>query len=189
MAILLSKAGSKLYNPLILTLMVSLCLLAACSSMKPPEYCKGLCLEAETSTLSGLFIVERGQEASGGEFVRSLETNEADLSDHMQAPNPNDWFRLEFEVEPGRYTIKTWVAAKDFASDSFYVQLNDEPYFIYSFNNTSVRDVYPGFVTDKLREASDDPKVFDLKAKNSLTFFMRESGAALDRLELIPVLD
>ncbi len=182
-----TKALAKPLSIFYFGLILSLGFLAACSKSDLPAYCTGLCIEAETGLPLGAFIRVQSAEASGGAFVRSLYHNEADIHNHMQAPDQKDSLTFEFEAEPGKYTIKAWVSAKDLASDSFYVKLNSQPYFVYSFNNTAANSVFPEFVEDNLREASDDPKVFTLVKRNTLIFYMRETGAGLDRLELIPL--
>ena len=160
--------------------------ISACSGEMAPQACLAPCYEAEAAVLRGAFVISESDLASGNAYVRTPERLETDISDHMEVPDPND--RLEFRLteKPGTYAIKVWVAGKDLASDSFYVRVNDEPYFVYSFNNTGAIETYPEFIADFVRHGNDDPKLFVLDEQATLTFYLREAGAALDKLELIP---
>ncbi len=162
--------------------------LNACNSIELPlqSSCTRACVEAESATLFGVFQLSQNLEASGQQVVRSPQPNETNISDRMQAPDVTQRFELSFTASAGNYHVKTFVAAADDASDSFYVQVNDEPYFVYSFKDAAGIQTYPEVQEDFLREGSIEPKLIKLKeGRNSLTFYLRETGAELDKLEFI----
>lgn len=162
--------------------------LNACSSIELPlqSSCTGACIEAEGATLFGMFQLSQNLEASAQQVVRSPQPNETNISDRMQAPDITQRFELSFTASVGSYHVKTFVAAPDDASDSFYVQVNDDPYFVYSFKEAAGIRNYPNLQEDFLREGSTEPKIIKLKeGRNKLTFYLRETGAELDKLEFI----
>ncbi len=162
--------------------------LAACGLTELPlqSSCTQLCVEAESARLYGLFELSSKLGASGQQVIRSPQPNETTISDRMQAPDITQRFELSFTATAGNYYVKTFVAAPDDASDSFYVQVNDDPYFVYSFNDVAGKQNYPELQEDFLRDGLADPKLIRLKeGRNSLTFYLRETGAELDKLEFI----
>jgi hypothetical protein len=160
-----------------------LALLGACQS---PQLGSSLVIEAETAELFGSFKVVDFKSASGGKYVTTPQPNESKLSDLLQLPDKQQRIELTLKVPPGNYLIKVWVAARDDSDDSFYVQLDDELYFTYFFDDIRKRNAYPDFSQGYLKDNGGNPKLFSLtEGSHKLSFYLRETGARLDKLELV----
>ena len=165
-------------------------IIVACTEVAANKVCAVPCFEAETARLYGSFKKVASSQASGGYYVTTPQPIEIDISDLTQLPDISQRVELPFRLEAGRYLLKVWVAARDDSDDSFYLRLDDGNYFTYHFSELRQRGLYPGFASDYVRHASAEPVVFEVdEGDHVLTFYLRETGARLDKIEFELVQD
>lgn len=151
----------------------------------PTASCAGLAQEAESGVVFGDMKVLTSVTASGGKAVGSDENSSVDYSE-----NPDARHRVDYCMKvatPGIYRIKTWVAGESVGADSFLVQLNQGDAYTYSFADiVRTANPFPNFTEDYVKGLNvADPLEFSLSAgEQRLSFYLREDGAQLDKLEL-----
>ena len=160
----------------------------------PPDggQCGGLAQEAEAGTLQNGFVVGNDAAASGGQYVHV--PNGSGSGYKFDANGPRVTYCVTV-AEAGQYLVRANAYARNGSDNSFFLRVDDEPITPYLWDfplNTAYSEYY---VSDRRgREAV----VLELSAgEHNLTFYLREDGARLDRLELeriaspndIPLLD
>jgi len=161
-------------------------LLSSCGESEPSllKLCEGVCIEAETATLFGEFRIESFTEASDGAYVTTPQPNETEIADLLQLADKTQRIELPVTLPEGTYKIKLWVAGKDDSDDSFYVQFDNETYFTHHFIGVREKGFFPKFSEDVIRNAKGEERLFEISEGNHLlTFYLRETGARLDRVE------
>ena len=151
----------------------------------PTASCGPLMQEAETGVVFGEIKVLNRATASGAKAIGTDENAVLDFTE-----NPDARHRVDYCVKvatPGIYRIKTWVAGDNVGADSFLVQVNKGDAYTYSFADI-VRNAnpYPNFSEDYVKGLNvADPLEFSFSAGDQrLSFYLREDGAELDKLEL-----
>jgi hypothetical protein len=137
-----------------------------------------LWLEAEHGQgLSAPMRVEATPEASGGQYVWVPERT-GNLTD-ASAPGGEALYQFTAPVT-GTYVVWGQVSAPSTASDSFFVAMDEAPYFVWGLP----RDVSGAWQWAALSEAGSKQAVrFELAAgEHTLRVKQREDGAKLDRL-------
>ena len=146
----------------------------------PPPPSDSLSLEAEEGQLFGAFEVFSDSAASGGQAVRVPVT--VDIPD-TQRPNN----RVDFSVnisQPGLYRVETRVRGFDGIRDSFFAGIGND--FNSAFRWNIPRNA--NFRTDNIAGNGQDPFLFELGSGiHTLSIYVREEGAELDRIEFILV--
>lgn len=171
---------------------LSLLVLGACRRAEPSllQVCAGICYEAESADLYGLFRIEALDQASDGFYVTTPQPNEAKIADLIQLADKSQRIELPFQLDAGSYAIKIWVAGEDDSDDSFYIQLDDEAYITHHFSDIVKEGRFPAFTTDYLLNSKGERRRFVLsEGRHKLTFYLRETGARLDRVEFEPLED
>lgn len=145
-----------------------------------PLDCIGMESEAELGRLSGGFAVGNDTNASGGQFVHVPSGG----GDEYSGPNMQRKADYCFTVEEaGDYVIAANVYGADDGSNSFYVQVNDEPSEGYKWHspiNTTYGLAY-------VSSATENPVTLALPAgEHTVSVFVRETGTRLDKVALIP---
>ncbi|MEQ8674971.1 MAG: PKD domain-containing protein [Aggregatilineales bacterium] len=144
----------------------------------PSLACGGLVQEAENGILGGTFVVGTDATASGGQYVHAPEG-----SGSRYSPNSPSLVTLCFNVaEAGTYQLRGWVQASDGSSDTFFVTVNGST-FLWDLPTTA------SFVQDYMNDLGvADPVQVTLPTGNvEIIVRLREDGARLDKLELVPV--
>jgi hypothetical protein len=139
-----------------------------------------LWLEAEHGQgLSAPMRVEATPEASGGQYVWVPERT-GNLTD-ASAPGGEALYQFTAPVT-GTYVVWGQVSAPSTASDSFFVAMDEAPYFVWGLP----RDASGAWQWAALSEAGSKQAVrFELAAgEHTLRVKQREDGAKLDRLVL-----
>ena len=138
-------------------------------------------IEAEAANLSGAFQIQQDPSASQGLFVEIPDG----FGNGGPNPRTNDnWLDFEFSVPAdGVYSLRGRVRGSDSDGDSFYV--------IPSQNAARVTWDIPisgSFVEDDVQDrASSQPVEMQLETGfHTVRVYLREDGAQLDWLELIP---
>lgn len=161
-------------------------------SPAPIILCSGdLRQEAEEAKRFGLFELMQDAKASGGIFIGSP-------ANAPNAASPVANHRLEFCLtvqQAGTYAVEGAFLAPNESSDSFYIQLNNQPGAAQQWNISPASDVN-GPVTDepgsegsrsRRRPYLDSvaPGIFQLApGQHILTLYHRESGTGVDWIEL-----
>lgn len=156
----------------------------------PNLQCGPFVQEAENGKLYGEFQVASQASASGGQFVRTPDGDQAPfLKDSMTQPSIANRLEYCFNVtQEGTYALETFVAGNDDSDDSFWVRFDTEEPFQYLFGDITNQtpNPYPNFTQDfaRDRQGNDPVEVSLSPGKHYVTFFMRESDTRLDKLEL-----
>ncbi len=147
-------------------------------SEPPPSQCEGLIKEAEDGDLRGDFVVGSDAQASGGEFVHV-----PDGSGSTGSPNAARSAAYCFTVQqPGEYRVKATTSAADGTSDSFFVRVDGDPTDAYLWDLRRSAGFTDDFVSNR---GGDDPVTLTLAAgEHTVTVYLREDGARLDKVEL-----
>ncbi|MCP4426223.1 MAG: S8 family serine peptidase [Chloroflexi bacterium] len=134
--------------------------------------------EAEEATLYGNFTLGNDASASGGQYIHAPEG-----SGNFYGGLDSD-HRAEFNFyvdTPGTYQIKGWLYTPDAGSDSFYYTVNGLP----AIGTTWTTFIHTSFEVETIGEFHNDPYEIYLPTGNhTVTIYVRETGAALDKLEL-----
>ncbi len=150
----------------------------------PMAVCSDLFQEAEFGLLSGGFVVEADPAASDGAFVQVPNNGGGSGS----GPNESSAEYCFNVSQAGTYHIRARVMAPDGQSDSFWMQVNDEPANAYRWSLSSENDSY--YVDEAIEvSGSNGPLtiVVDAPGTQIVTVYVREDGARLDTIELVPV--
>ncbi len=160
-------------------------LTASYEERAPTANCGALAQEAEAGVVFGDMKLLTTATASGGKAVGSDENASLDYTE-----NPDARHRVDYCMKvatPGIYRIKTWVAGQSVGADSFLIQVNKGDAYTYSFADI-VRNAnpFPSFTEDYVKGLNvADPLEFNFSAGDQrLSFYLREDGAQLDKLEL-----
>ncbi len=163
----------------------------------PVFTCGPLIQEAEDADLVGgsLVIADdvEGGNASGGKFVHVPDSDQPGglTFDDLDGPKNVHYTEFCFNVEvAGQYMIKTWVAGFDDSDDSFWVTVNDNEPYLYSFFDVRLgiapnAQIFPLFTEDFVRnEDEGDVKVSLTAGEHIIRFHYRESDSRLDKVAL-----
>ncbi|MDO6762462.1 carbohydrate binding domain-containing protein [Agarivorans sp. 1_MG-2023] len=137
-------------------------------------------LEAESATLTGLFIKGSDSKASAGGYIYSTDANKYYEG---TAKNAN---RAEFSFNAtgaGSYQLKGTAYAIDGGADSFWIQVNGGDTYLW---DTHDQPVYLEMDVNN-RGVADQIEVDLSQGQNTITVYVREDGARLDQLRLIPL--
>lgn len=159
--------------------------------------CNSLVQEAEDAELVGNFVIAddlEGGNASGGKYAHIPDGDQpGTVKDSMLEPDLNHYISLCFSTEvAGDYKIKTWVAGFDDSDDSFWVSVNDQPVYLYSFSEivkgtVEMPNPFPKFTENYLSDIITVayPVILTLApGEQNIKFYHRESDARLDKVEL-----
>lgn len=163
---------------LVMSLEATVVLAAAPSAFTQPAACGDLDQEAESGVLDGDFVVGNDAAASGGQYV------------HVPDGSGNAKFGSTSKVTfcmtasaAGTYRVKGWVYAPESTDDSFFVRINGQPATGYLWDAPLGTSYGPDYVRD--RDESSPIEVDLTAGEHSITVFLREDGARLDRIALI----
>jgi len=141
--------------------------------------CGGLIQEAEDGTLTGNFMIGLDGAASDGRYIHLPNGS----GNQWNGPDPAYKADYCFNVPTtGSYRIKGWIYAASGSDNSFYVQVDDSPSngYLWDFpkNTTYLLD----YVSN--RNGADPVEVTLSAGEHTVSIFLREDGARLDKLEL-----
>ncbi len=154
------------------------------SPTPPPtgSQCSGLVREAEAGTLQNGFVIGSDAKASGGQYVHV--PNGVGNSYNFAANGAQATYCVTV-AEAGQYLVLANAYAVDGNDNSFFVRVDNQPAapYIWDFPSNTTYNQY--YVSDRRgREAV----VLELaEGEHYLTFYLREDGARLDRVELEPI--
>lgn len=158
--------------------------------------CGPLVQEAEDAELvGGKFVIandEQGGNASGGKYVHIPDNDKPGTQvDSPLQPDPVHYISFCFTVETaGDYRIKTWVTGFDDSDDSFWVIVNDQDPYHYSFadvvkGTAKNAQTFPLFTEDYVKDLGvGDITVTLPVGEHTIRFHHRESDSRLDKLAL-----
>lgn len=163
----------------------------------PVSTCGPMIQEAEAADLAGgsLIIADdvEGGNASGGKFVHVPDSDQPGglTFDDMDEPKNIHYIEFCFDVEvAGEYMIKTWVAGFDDSDDSFWVTVNENEPYLYSFSDVTRgkvenAQVFPLFTEDFVKnEGEGDVRASLTAGEHIIRFHYRESDSRLDKVAL-----
>ncbi len=163
----------------------------------PVSTCGPMIQEAEAADLEGgsLIIADdvEGGNASGGKFVHVPDSDQQGglTFDDMDEPKNIHYIEFCFNVEvSGEYMIKTWVAGFDDSDDSFWVTVNDNEPYLYSFadvrrGSAANAEAFPLFTEDFVRNEGEGDVITNFAAgEHIIRFHYRESDSRLDKVAL-----
>ncbi|MEQ8673736.1 MAG: malectin domain-containing carbohydrate-binding protein [Aggregatilineales bacterium] len=138
----------------------------------------GLVQEGEAGVRAGNFVVANDTIASGGQYVHVPEGTGSNYS-----PGSSSNVRFCFPVtEAGTYRLKAWVHSADGGADSFYVGYNGATIQW----NTEINTIYSiGYVRGSGTPINSAQEYTLSSGNQEFTFFLREDGARLDKVELV----
>jgi len=145
-----------------------------------PPACSGLSQEAEAGTMRGSMSIITNPTASGQQAVSS-----ANGSGRFYTPKLENYAEYCVTVPTtGDFRIDATTIAPNFLSDSFFVQIDDDPDLIVWDVQQSI-----GWVDDAVSDRGvADPVIVNLSAgDHTIRFIQREDVTALDKFELVPV--
>lgn len=157
----------------------------ATATASPPPSTQGQCSpglaqEAEAGMLSGGFVAGSDSAAGGGQFVH-VPNGTGDLSSiTSNSPRADYCFTV---ATPGSYRIRTSVLAPSDVDNSFFVQVDGAPAIGYLWSMPALSTYQTRSVTDRNNQ-SQTVNVTLGAGQHSVTFFLREDGTRLDRVEL-----
>ncbi|MGB0384737.1 MAG: SdrD B-like domain-containing protein [Ardenticatenaceae bacterium] len=145
--------------------------------------CGPLLQEAEDGSLMGNFVVGDDAAASGGQYVHvpNGQGNSYTLNSQQRV---DYCFVID---EPGVYNIKGFVYAASGQDNSFFAQVNGSPMNGYVWDFPKNTDYLSDLVSD--RNGADPVLVVLDAGEHTVSIFLREDGARLDKLELQKVYD
>ena len=148
----------------------------------PNGTCGPLTQEAEDAQLSGSFSIGTDSGASNGQYITA-----GGYSNSID--NNNDQAVLCFKVTtPGTYRLRGWVLAPKSSSNSFFVQIDDQPANGYLWQMPLSTSYQPVYLTN--RGSGPDPvEVFLDAGEHQVVFFEREKNTFLDKVQLVLVGD
>lgn len=149
------------------------------STPLPPVGCGPLEQEAEDGTLVGSFLREADSNASGGEYVYTLDST-PDIWNGSDGANYVT-FCVTVPTD-GTYRIKAVSSANDTSADSFYVQVDGEPVNGYIWDTPQSTSFTSSYVGD--RNGTNPVEVPLTAGNHTITFSLRESGTKLDKFAL-----
>ncbi|MEM9773379.1 MAG: hypothetical protein AAF902_02280 [Chloroflexota bacterium] len=149
-----------------------------------PDRCGGLQQEAETAKLYGNFIVGASEYASGGQFIFVPRESSPSIAAINQAHRADFCVRV---TESGRYRIIGRTSAMDAETNSFFVAVNGIPNQGILWDVRSEDKFVNGEVQDR---GNPDAHVVELTAgQHTISFYLRETDAKLDRISLVQFKD
>jgi len=141
----------------------------------------GLIQEGEDGQLFGAFEIGIDANASGGQYVHVPNG----FGNSNTVINPANRVDYTFDIaQAGLYQVNTSIYAEGSPDNSFFVGLDNDLTAAFRWNIFVNRVYREDAVANNT--AGIDPFFFDLSAGiHTLSFYHREDGARLDRLELI----
>lgn len=142
----------------------------------PGPACDGLVREGEDGTLAGRFAIGSDSAASNGAYAHVPDG----LGGNSVA-DPADSAAYCFTVaQAGTYRIVADVYAADDYSDSFFVDAGTGPTYLWDIPTNTT------YVSDPVSDRNgDDPVEVDFGVgEQTVTVYLREDGARVDRVEL-----
>ena len=135
--------------------------------------------DAQAGLLSGAFEVGSDPAASIGQYVYVPNG----IGTRFDGPDDTHKITYTFNLlEEGTYRIKGAVYAANGSDDSFWVKVNDSPAGGYLWDVLQNTGYLQDYVNDR---NGADPVEVNLKAGlNKVTFYLREDGTRLDKIEL-----
>ncbi|MEM9775168.1 MAG: Ig-like domain-containing protein, partial [Chloroflexota bacterium] len=138
--------------------------------------------EAETATVFGRMTIGNDSRASEGQFIHIPDGAGDNYNFSGTSPDRAEFC---FEItEAGNYSISAVVSSEGGSalSDSFYVQVNNQPFGGYLWDVTLSDDFVPDHVSDR---GGDNKIIVPLdEGENTVSVHLREDGTKLDRIAL-----
>ncbi len=143
-----------------------------------------LMVEAEMAELKGVFEIGESNAASGNKYI--YVPNSAGHAPNGRLDKQNSATICIDVPETSNYKLVGWTWAPDIKHDSFYVQIDGGPVSGYLWDIRTSKT----FEMDELNDrGKSDPTTFYLEeGEHTITFYRRESGTLLDKIELVDVL-
>ncbi|MGB0387465.1 MAG: DUF7594 domain-containing protein, partial [Ardenticatenaceae bacterium] len=141
--------------------------------------CGGLMQEAEEGTLHGDFEIGADSSASGSQYIHVPNGT----ANSWNGPNPLQKADYCVTVETaGTYRIKGWIYGESGSDNSFFVQVDESPINGYLWDFPKNSDYQMDHVSN--RNGADPVEVPLSAGEHTLSIFLREDGARLDKLEV-----
>lgn len=141
--------------------------------------CDGLAREAETGTLSGLFVTASGSGASGGSYVHVPNGSGNRGSTLDPAQKASYCFTV---TNAGLYRIQTAVHSPNGNHNSFYVQVNGAPAAGYLYHAPISNSFINQYVTSG--NSNNTVEVNLAAGTHTVDFLLREQDTRLDKVTL-----
>ncbi|MEM7128868.1 MAG: Ig-like domain-containing protein [Chloroflexota bacterium] len=153
-------------------------------TVNPPQTtCGDLSQEAEAGILTGEFIVENDESASGSAYIHVPNRTFNRFRQLDPAHKASYCFTV---TEPGIYRLKGYVYSSRRLGDSFFVQVDGTPSYGFLWDTDRNETYAVDFISER---GWNDPVELMLEAgPHTIEIFLREDGTRLDKLalELVP---
>lgn len=138
----------------------------------------GLLQEAEDGVLAGNFVIGNDSIASGGQYVH-VPNGSGNSFSMGSSSNVSFCFPV---TDAGTYRLRAWVYTPNSGDDSFFVDYNGATLLW----NTEINSIYSMGYVHASGTPANSAQDYTLSAGNHvITFFLREDGARIDKVELV----
>lgn len=141
--------------------------------------CAGLVQEAESGDLNDFFVTVSDSSASGGQYIHVPEGTGNEWTGPVAGKQADYCFNVS---QAGIYRINTMVKGLDAESDAFFVQVDGSPTDGYLWDVPQNSSFVQDYVAD--RGVADPVEVSLSAGLHTVSVFLREDGARLDKIEL-----
>ncbi len=135
--------------------------------------------EAEDGVLSGNFVIGNDTDASGDHYIH-VPNGSGDAG----SPGGTQASYCFTTSTDGDYRVRAWVYAANGDDNSFFVTLDGSPGGGYLWDIPQATNYPSDYVSD--RGGADPVEVYLSAGDHVINIYLREDGARLDKIELVP---